>query len=234
MRRQRAALDEADDVADLGLVLLVVRVELRRAAHDLLVLGVRLGRVDADGDRLVALVGDDDAAALLAPALLASALGSRRRCRAPSWPSAPSSGASGADRACAGPGPRRPRPSASRRPRAPERPRRPAPRPRLLRGGGLLGGRAPRPRRRAPGRGAPRRPRAPRRAGSSAPRLLGSGGSSAAAASAWGSASAAASGSTAAAAPPPARRCPPRPRDSRCLPLFVTPSSSRRRARAGA
>ena len=41
----------------------------RRAAHDLVVLGVRLGRVDADRDRLVHGGRDDDAAALLAPAL---------------------------------------------------------------------------------------------------------------------------------------------------------------------
>src|SRR5438045_1464541 len=38
----RARLDDADDVTDLGGVLLVVRVELDRAADDLLVLGVRL------------------------------------------------------------------------------------------------------------------------------------------------------------------------------------------------
>src|SRR4030095_658374 len=64
-------LDDADEVADLGRVLLVVRVELRRAADDLLVLPVRLHRVDLDHDRLVHGVGDDDAAALLAaPALV--------------------------------------------------------------------------------------------------------------------------------------------------------------------
>src|SRR5947208_2974849 len=70
-RGLRPALHDANDVADLGLVLLVVRVQLARAAHDLLVLGMRLGRVDPHGDRLVRLVGDDDAAALLAPAQLA-------------------------------------------------------------------------------------------------------------------------------------------------------------------
>src|SRR4029453_12059322 len=61
-------LDDADEVADLGRVLLVVRVELRRAADDLLVLRVRLHRVDLDHDRLVHRIRDDDAAALLAAA----------------------------------------------------------------------------------------------------------------------------------------------------------------------
>ena len=41
---------------------------LLRAADDLLVLGVDPDRLDLDDDRLVALVGDDDAAALLAAA----------------------------------------------------------------------------------------------------------------------------------------------------------------------
>ena len=49
-----------------GLVGLVVRVELHRAPDDLLVARVQLGHVDLDDDRLVGLVGDDDAAALLA------------------------------------------------------------------------------------------------------------------------------------------------------------------------
>src|SRR5206468_7236865 len=68
--RQRARLHDAHRVADTGGVGLVVRVELDRAADDLLVLGVALDHVDLDDDRLVALVGDDDAAALLAPAEL--------------------------------------------------------------------------------------------------------------------------------------------------------------------
>src|SRR6476469_3899552 len=68
--RERARLHDADGVADAGRVLLVVRVELDGAADDLLVLGMALDHVDLDDDRLVALVGDDDAAALLAPAEL--------------------------------------------------------------------------------------------------------------------------------------------------------------------
>src|SRR5213592_242247 len=64
--RERPRLDDADDVADARGVLLVVRVELARSADDLLVLRVQLGDVDLDDDRLLTLVGDDDAAALLA------------------------------------------------------------------------------------------------------------------------------------------------------------------------
>src|SRR6266545_3589197 len=74
--RERSRLDDADDVADVRAVLLVVRVELRAAADDLLVARVRLDRVDLDDDRLVHRAGDDDAAALLA----AAALGLRLRC----------------------------------------------------------------------------------------------------------------------------------------------------------
>src|SRR5213078_2490415 len=68
--RQRARLDNADDVADLCLVLLVVGVELRRAPDDLLVLGMRLDGVHADDDRLVHRTRDDDAPALLAATAL--------------------------------------------------------------------------------------------------------------------------------------------------------------------
>src|SRR5262249_28730957 len=64
--RERARLDDPDDVADARRVLLVVRVELAGAPDDLLVLGMDLDHVDLDDDRLLALVGDDDAAALLA------------------------------------------------------------------------------------------------------------------------------------------------------------------------
>src|SRR6476659_2431601 len=71
--RERARLDDADEVAGLRLVLLVVRVELRRAADHLLVLRVRLDRVNPDDDRLVHRRRDDDAAALL----VAAALGRR-------------------------------------------------------------------------------------------------------------------------------------------------------------
>src|SRR5579883_3104994 len=78
--RQRARLDDPHRVADARAVLLVVRVELHRAAHDLLVPRVALDHVDLDDDRLVALVGDDDAAALLPPpALGLGLLGPRDR-----------------------------------------------------------------------------------------------------------------------------------------------------------
>src|SRR2546423_15613402 len=63
--REWARLDDADEIAHLRLVLLVVRVELRRAADDLLVARVRLERVDLDDDRLVHRAGDDHAAPLL-------------------------------------------------------------------------------------------------------------------------------------------------------------------------
>src|SRR6478752_1997333 len=66
---ERAGLDDAHDIADAGLVALVVGVQSRGAAHDLVVLGMRLGRVDADRDRLVHGGRDDDPAALLAAAL---------------------------------------------------------------------------------------------------------------------------------------------------------------------
>src|SRR5581483_3618367 len=69
-RRQRTRLDDADDVPDAGRVLLVVRVELHRAADDLLVARVRLDHVDLDDDRLVHRTRDDDAAALLRAAAL--------------------------------------------------------------------------------------------------------------------------------------------------------------------
>src|ERR687898_2658468 len=68
--RERARLDDLDHVAHLRLVLLVVRMEALRAPDDLLVLRVGLDRVDLDDDRLVALVGDDGALALLAAAEL--------------------------------------------------------------------------------------------------------------------------------------------------------------------
>src|SRR6186713_754458 len=71
---QRPGLDDADEVAELRGVLLVVRVELRRAADDLLVPRVRLHRVHADDDRLVHRARDDDAAAFLAPASVAHGL----------------------------------------------------------------------------------------------------------------------------------------------------------------
>src|ERR671922_717153 len=68
--RERARLDDADNVAGLRLVLLVVCVEALRAPDDLLVLRVRLHDVDADDDRLSHRRRDDDAPPLLAPAAL--------------------------------------------------------------------------------------------------------------------------------------------------------------------
>src|SRR5215211_1392988 len=67
---ERPRLDDANGVAGAGLVPLVVRVELHRAPDDLLVLRVQLDHVDLDDDRLVALVRDDDTAALLPPPAL--------------------------------------------------------------------------------------------------------------------------------------------------------------------
>src|SRR5437764_12233215 len=72
---QRPGLDDADEVADLGGVLLVVSVELARAANDLLVPRVRLEGVDLDHDGLVHGARDDDATALLAPAARMLGLG---------------------------------------------------------------------------------------------------------------------------------------------------------------
>src|SRR6476620_6008731 len=57
---ERPRLDDPNHVALAGLVALVVRVQLGRAAHDLLVSAVTAGDVDADRDRFVALAGDDD------------------------------------------------------------------------------------------------------------------------------------------------------------------------------
>src|SRR2546423_12171909 len=63
--RQRTGLDDPDEIALVGVVARVVRVQRRRRAHDLLVAAVPAGDLDADGDRLVGLVGDDPAEALL-------------------------------------------------------------------------------------------------------------------------------------------------------------------------
>src|SRR5262249_56506748 len=76
--REGPRLDDADHVADSGGVRLVVGVQLARAPDDLLVLGVDPDRLDLDHDRLVALVGDDYAAALLAPAGSRLGLGGAR------------------------------------------------------------------------------------------------------------------------------------------------------------
>src|SRR5205814_2181879 len=67
---QRARLHDADDVADVRGVLLVVSVELHAPPDDLLVALVRGDQVDLDDDRLVHRARDHDAAALLAPAAI--------------------------------------------------------------------------------------------------------------------------------------------------------------------
>src|SRR5918992_1371775 len=62
---ERAAFDHAHGVAHVCLVLLVVGVQRGAGPDDLLVHAVLAGDVDADRDRLVGLVGDDDALAHL-------------------------------------------------------------------------------------------------------------------------------------------------------------------------
>src|SRR5262249_16692676 len=69
--RQRPRLDDADDVAHVRLVALVVRVELLRPADHLLVARVHLHRLDTNDDRLVHRARDDDTAPLLLPTQLA-------------------------------------------------------------------------------------------------------------------------------------------------------------------
>src|SRR5262249_59392967 len=76
--RERPRLDHPDHVPDARRVRVVVGVQLARATDDLLVLGVDPDRLDLDDDRLVALVGHDDAAALLATAGGALRLGRAR------------------------------------------------------------------------------------------------------------------------------------------------------------
>src|SRR5262249_36626524 len=73
--RERARLDDPNDVADLRLVLLVVGVKLRGAPDDLLVLRVRLHGIDPDDDRLVHVAGDHGATAFLAAAARMLGLG---------------------------------------------------------------------------------------------------------------------------------------------------------------
>src|SRR6266536_5544733 len=68
--RQRARLDDPDNVTHVRAVLLVVRMELRRAADHLLVLGMRADRLDLHDDRLIHRVGHDDATPLLAAAAI--------------------------------------------------------------------------------------------------------------------------------------------------------------------
>src|SRR3954451_3204906 len=76
--RQRAGLDDLHEVALAGVVVLVVGVQRRARAHDLLVAAVPARGLDADGDGLVGLVGDDAALAhLLAPGRPGDGLGRR-------------------------------------------------------------------------------------------------------------------------------------------------------------
>src|SRR6516165_7333611 len=65
--RQRTALAHDHGVADVGVVGLVVGVQRARDADDLFVPPVAPGDVDANGDGLVGLVGDDHALAGLLP-----------------------------------------------------------------------------------------------------------------------------------------------------------------------
>src|SRR3954453_15867488 len=64
--RQRPRLDDPHEVALARLVALVVRVQLARAAHDLLVLRMAPRHLDRHRDRLVRLARDDAALAGLA------------------------------------------------------------------------------------------------------------------------------------------------------------------------
>src|SRR3954452_21536461 len=64
--RQRPALDDADDVALVGLVGLVVRVQPARLAQHLLVEPVAVNAFEAHGDRLLALARHHDALTHLA------------------------------------------------------------------------------------------------------------------------------------------------------------------------
>src|SRR5579884_3278052 len=61
--RQRPRLAHDHGVADVRVVGLVVSVQRARRAHDLLVAAVAAGHVDPHRDRLVGLIGDDDALA---------------------------------------------------------------------------------------------------------------------------------------------------------------------------
>src|SRR4051794_4394466 len=67
--RERAGLDDADEVALAGLVVLVVGVQRLRRADDLLVAAMPAGGLGADGDRLVGLAGADAPLADLRAAL---------------------------------------------------------------------------------------------------------------------------------------------------------------------
>src|SRR5215208_4652441 len=73
--RQRAGLNDPDQIALASLVAGVVGVQGARLAHDLLVLGMAAGDLDLDGDRLVGLARDH--AALPRLAARGAALGGR-------------------------------------------------------------------------------------------------------------------------------------------------------------
>src|SRR5579859_6882993 len=75
-----ARLGDADEVADAGLVLLVVHLEPGPLLHRLAVQPVGLGRADLDDDRLVHLVGDHGAQADLALAARQRVRGGRLHC----------------------------------------------------------------------------------------------------------------------------------------------------------
>src|SRR5580658_4325584 len=73
--RHRPALLDTHQIAGLGIVLLVVRLEARRLTNDLLVDRVRDARLGHDHDGLFHLVADD--AALLDAAVVAALRGFR-------------------------------------------------------------------------------------------------------------------------------------------------------------
>src|SRR5687768_13150634 len=85
---ERTALDYAHRVSNVRLVALVVCVERRGSANDLLVHPVLTGDVDLDRDRLVGLVGHHDALTHLERALGGTVLDRRSRCLA-TWLAGP-------------------------------------------------------------------------------------------------------------------------------------------------
>src|SRR5579872_651423 len=76
---ERPAFHDLHEIADVALVLLVVRLEAFRLADDLLVHGMRNARLGDDDDRLLHLVGRDATDLDLAPAALCSRLSVRLR-----------------------------------------------------------------------------------------------------------------------------------------------------------
>src|SRR5688500_13853274 len=86
--RQRAGLHDQDPVADAALVLLVVRLQLAGAAHDLAVERVLDAVLDGHDHGLVHLVGDDQALTGLAGVPLRGLLAHASPSSLLSWPGA--------------------------------------------------------------------------------------------------------------------------------------------------